>query len=172
MEKRQSTNEIGVYHKPVKVHPKRFTTTSPSVWQTCDIRKEADHLIDWAIHSDALTIQQFCTDRTISMKIINSFRKKSLYFSDAYDFALDIIGARREGKSLKREIDSKREGQFSGYYNKEYKTYLQEMREERQKSEDHIDKSDLEQKDESDEQREEPSSGSETEIEQPIQDSE
>jgi hypothetical protein len=71
------------------------------------LRKLAFELVSWVLKDDkALKITQFRTSRHICRKTWDTWVKRSPELQDANDFALEVIGDRREIGGLEKRFDS------------------------------------------------------------------
>lgn len=71
------------------------------------LKKLALDLVHWALNdTKALKITQFRTERHISRTVWDTWRERSPELQDANDFALEVIGDRREIGGLEKRFDS------------------------------------------------------------------
>lgn len=72
------------------------TSGRPKIWTREAILEQAKELLKWAATNDALVIREFSAIQGYRQQNISEWCKKEDEFSEAYDRALIIIGARRE----------------------------------------------------------------------------
>lgn len=89
------------------------------------LRTLADMLIDWAEESDALSIMKFYTFAGIPKQSFYDFMKRCPELKRAYDYAIDVLGARRDDGAMRKKLDPSAVWKTQYRYGQDYKEAME-----------------------------------------------
>lgn len=100
----------------------------PRTWTDEMIDKEADFLLEWAHGEQAIVLGTCYGIRGYSYEMSTRWSKTHPWFAEAKELAKTLVGARREVKALKGQIDASLVKASMATYDPEYRAFLKEMK--------------------------------------------
>ena len=77
----------------------------PKVWTDEIIEKEAQALVEWAQSDEAIVFREFPSIRGYVTSTFYEFAEKNEVFAEAFNYARDLIGVRREKLYIEKNSD-------------------------------------------------------------------
>lgn len=98
----------------------------PLKWTPEAIEEEAEFLVEWANRDDSIVIGMCYGERGYSAHEAKDWSEKNQFYSQAKQYAMNLVGARREHMALNKKVDSGIVIRTMRMYNVEYHNFEKE----------------------------------------------
>jgi hypothetical protein len=121
-ENKNHKGEFVYYGEHYSVHTRQYHATTKKF-----IEIESQRMIDWANLEDSLLIQDFYNKGGYSMRQFYDWCDKFPEFKEAHEYAMSMLGSRRELGALTRRFDAGTVHRTLGAYSKIWREQTREL---------------------------------------------